>query len=123
MIAMILRDISPDDTRTYLIIATGNIENTLQFHPQAPRPGNLPPWAPVEWRSEGTWAADPFEVRVEGIGAYIILPVPAGNVTFHSLNPDGSEQTLLDVDDLENYCGLQLSENNQTLWYKVVITP
>jgi hypothetical protein len=113
LIAVIRRDTTGGVT-TYLIIATGEMENTGQSLEQHATNPEL-------WRVE-TWAQEPFEVRVEGIGSYIILPVSAGNVTFHSLNPDGSENTELDVDELENYCGLRLSVSNQTLWYKVVIT-
>ncbi len=122
LIAMIFRDISPEGTKTYLITATGEIENTGQRLDDAPRPQHLPDWAPDIWKAVGIWALDPFEVRVEGIGAYIRLHVQQDRVRFFSLNPDGSENTELDVDDLENYCGMRLSENNETLWYKVVIT-
>jgi hypothetical protein len=123
MIAVILRDISPEGIKTYLITATGKIENTGQRLQNAPRPQNLPDWAPLVWKSVRIWAAEPFEVRVEGIGAYITLHVHHNRVRFFSLNPDGSENTELDVDNLGgDYCGIRLSEDNQTLWYKVEIT-
>jgi hypothetical protein len=116
LIAMILRDISPQGTKTYLIIATAEMQNFGQeiSDPVSP-PGEYP-----ELRVITEWGED--HVEVDAIEAYIILPVPPGNVTFHSLNPNGSENTQLDVDQMENYCGLRLSASNETLWYKLVIT-
>jgi hypothetical protein len=119
LIAVIRRDTTAGVT-TYLIIATGEMENFGQEISEAPVPPAPPPPPTYYIIPGGGWGED--HVEVEGIGAYIILPVSAGNVTLHSLNPDGSENTELDVDELENYCGLRLSADNETLWYKVVIT-
>jgi hypothetical protein len=121
LIAMIL--IETDDTSsTYLIIATGKMENTGQSIISAPSPPNPPPPEPPVWWQVDTWVQSPFRVLVEGIRARITLPVPAGNVDFYSLNADGSEHTELEPEPLGAQCRLHLSPDYETLWYKLVIT-
>jgi hypothetical protein len=110
IIAVILRESTPA-SNTYLIIATGKIENEgLDIQPI----GDLFEIGPLGWGSEPIW--------VEGIGAYIILPIQSENVEWYALDPQGNRiGDPLPKDALETGCGLALSEDHQTLWYELVI--
>jgi len=117
LIAVILVQTTPD-FRTYLIIATGEMENT-EFAPSLGPPG-LPQLYYLPEPQENYWGHEP--VLVEGIGAHITLPVPAGNVIeFLTLYPDGSDHVQLDPEPQGEHCILHLSPDNETLWYRVVI--
>ena len=118
LIAMILKE-ETDSYNSYLIIATGKMENNEQeIDPILPAPPHPNPPLYM-WHNPDFWGDDP--VWVEGIDAHITLPVPAGNVDFFILNPDGSEYIGIDPEPQGDHCILHLSQNNQTLWYKLVI--
>jgi hypothetical protein len=119
LIAVILVE-SIETSRTYLIIATGKMEND-GFDPSLgpdPEPGE-----PQTYYFEDTqdWGNAP--VWVEGIGADITLPFPVGIVEqFYSLNPDGSDHTELEPEPHGQQCILHLIAANETLWYRLRIT-
>ena len=114
LIAMILVETTPESS-TYLIIATGKLENCNQELRE------------TELGSGIWYVHNPGEdhVEVEGIDADITLPIPAGSVDeFYSLNPDGSEDVELEPEAHgEEQCILNLLSTHETLWYKLVIIP
>ena len=115
LIAVILvQDTSSE--QTYLIVATGEMENEGEILNEAYVP---PPPEPSLW-IVNQWGSN--RVLVEGIGADITLPVPAGSVRFYSLNPDGSEHVELEPESIGAQCRLHLLPTCETLWYKFVIT-
>jgi hypothetical protein len=117
LIAVILLQDTPD-FRTYLIIATGKLENT-GFRPQPYSPGP-PPLFNLPEPQEIYWGHEP--ILVEGIGAEILLPVSAGSVIeFLTLTPEGSDGVGLDPEPHGEQCILRLSPDNETLWYRFVI--
>jgi hypothetical protein len=109
LIAVILKETS-GGTSTYIIIATGETENTDQK---------------LDDEGEGYYSLNRWgeaPVLVEGINAYITLHVAAENVDFYALDPQGRRKTDLPVEEIGENCGLQLSSSNETLCYEVVVT-
>ena len=114
LIAVILKE-TTEISNTYLIIATGEMQNFDQTDDPVPEPEPPPQYYEiVEWGDD--------HVEVEGIGTHITLPVSADNVDCFILNPDGSEYIGFDPEPCGDHCIIHLSPGNQTLWYKVVIT-
>ncbi len=117
LIAMILVEATPESS-TYLIIATGKMENT-EFQETEVQPPTEPRMYYIAEPVQENWGNEP--VLVEGVGARITLPVSAIRVDCYTLNPDGSEHTGFDPEPSGDQCIVHLSPDNQTLWYKVVI--
>jgi len=120
IIGVILRETTPSSS-TYLIVATGEIQNTGQ----SVQPVEPPPYpnSPYTWYELVRWALDPFHVLVEGIDAYITIPIRANHVEWYALDPQGYRgDAPLPKDDLGTATRLNISPDYQTLWYEVVIT-
>jgi hypothetical protein len=113
LIAVIFLETGANE-RTYLIIATREIQNTDQGYNDLGE----------GWFSFGDPAGNRGDppVLVEGTDADIVLPFPGGQVQWWALDPTGVpvEPPLL-IEDLGEDCRLHLSPDNHTLWYKLVV--
>ncbi len=113
IIAVILKESTPA-SNTYLIIATGKIENEgLDIDETSPGSG-------LFFIGEGGWGSEP--ILVEGIDANITIPIPINNVEWYALDPQGyRDGDPLPKDDLGTACGLHLSPDHETLWYELIV--
>jgi hypothetical protein len=120
LIAVILVKSDPNSC-TYLIIATGKMENDSQeIDPVLPTPP-FPDPPLFQWHAENIWGHGP--VWVEGINAQITMAFPENQVQWWALSPTGFPgDAQLPVENLgAESSRLHLLESYETLWYKLEI--